>query len=160
MDLSKIMTISGKGGLFTLVAQTKTGAIVESMTDGKRFPVFTHEKMSSLEEISVFTTGEDAPLKDVLKKMYEKQEGKAAIDPKSDGAILRQFFAEVLPEFDQDRVYTSDIKKIIAWYNQLIEKNLLDFTEEPSEAAAATDTAEGSEEATTQEAGTDEQTHP
>ncbi|HRY32764.1 MAG TPA: DUF5606 domain-containing protein [Bacteroidales bacterium] len=160
MDLSKIMTISGKGGLFTLVAQTKTGAIVESMTDGKRFPVFTHEKMSSLEEISVFTTGEDAALKEVLKKMYEKQEGKAAIDPKSDGAVLRQFFSEVMPDFDQERVYTSDIKKIIAWYNLLIEKNLLDFTEETPEAAATSDTAEGSGEEPTQEAGEDEQSNP
>lgn len=124
------MTISGKGGLFKLVAQTKNGAIVESLVDLKRFPVFTHEKMSTLEEISVYTTEEDVPLKKVFQKIFEKESGNACIDPKSDGSALRNYFEEILPDFDQERVYTSDIKKILAWYNLLQEKGLLEYKEE------------------------------
>jgi hypothetical protein len=130
MDLSKIMTISGKGGLFKLVAQTKNGAIVESLVDLKRFPVFTHEKMSTLEEISVYTTDEDVPLKKVFRKIFDRESGYACIDPKSDGSALRNYFEEILPDFDQERVYTSDIKKILAWYNLLQEKGLLEFKDE------------------------------
>ncbi len=135
MELSKIMAISGKPGLFMLVAQSKNGAIVESLTDQKRFPVFAHEKMSTLEEISVYTNGEDVPLREVLKRIFEKEEGQTAIDPKSEGSALRQYFESVLPDFDQERVYTSDIRKIISWYNLLQEKDLLDFSEPPAESA-------------------------
>ncbi|MCX6270329.1 MAG: DUF5606 domain-containing protein [Bacteroidetes bacterium] len=130
MDLTKIMTISGKSGLFSLVSSNKTGAIVESLIDQKRFPVFTHEKMSTLEEISVFTTGEDLPLKDLFRKIFEKEKGVAPVDPKSEGAVLRNYFEEVLPEFDKERVYNSDIKKVLTWYNLLMEKGKLDFSEE------------------------------
>ena len=130
MDLTKIMTISGKGGLFKLVAQTKTGAIVESLVDMKRFPVFTHEKMSTLEEISVYTVDQDLPLKDVMKKIFEKEGGQPCIDSKADGATLRRYFEEIVPDFDQERVYTSDIKKILAWYNLLQSRDLLASDEE------------------------------
>lgn len=134
MDLSKIMTISGKGGLFRLVAQTKNGAIVESLLDMKRFPVFTHEKMSTLEEISVYTNDEDVPLKEVMKRIFKKENGNACQDPKADGSTLRKYFEEILPDFDQERVYTSDIKKILGWYNLLQEKELLEFSEEDESA--------------------------
>jgi hypothetical protein len=141
MDLSTILAISGKPGLCKSVAQTKNGLIVESLIDGKRFPVFTHERMSSLAEISVFAVDEDVPLDEVLKKIYEKYDGKPAISPSSKGEELKAFMKEVMPNYDEDRVYTSDIKKILTWYNLLAEKEMLDFTEEPKEEKPA-DTAE------------------
>jgi hypothetical protein len=133
MDLSKILSIAGKNGLFKVVSQAKNAVIVESLNDNKRFPAFGHEKMSSLEEISVFTTGEDMALKEVFKAFHEKLEGKPAIDHKSDNAALKKFFLEMVPEFDQNRVYVSDIKKMISWYNTLLEQGLLDFSEEIKE---------------------------
>ncbi len=133
MDLSKILSISGRSGLFQVVSQLKNAVLVESLLDKKRFPAFAHEKISSLEEIAIFTATEDKPLKDVLKVMYEKLEGKPAIDPKSDNKQLTAFFLEVVPDYDPNRVYISDIRKIISWYNLLIENKLLDFTEEEEE---------------------------
>lgn len=149
MDLSKILSISGKHGLFKVVSQLKNAVLVESIIDQKRFPAFAHEKISSLEEIAVFTATEDKPLKDILKSMYEKQEGKPAPDAKSDNKVLQAFFQEVVPDYDTERVYVSDIRKIIGWYNLLSENNLLDFTEKEEEKAeekapepAETETAE------------------
>ena len=133
MDLSKILSISGKSGLFKVVSQAKNAVIVESLIDNRRFPAFGHEKISSLEEISVFTTGEDMPLKDVFKIFFEKLGDQPALDPKSDNKVLKQFFLDMIPEFDQDRVYVSDIKKIVSWYNQLLAHKLLDFTEKEEE---------------------------
>jgi hypothetical protein len=133
MDLSKILSISGKHGLFQVVSQLKNAVLVESLADKKRFPAFAHEKISSLKEISVFTTGEDKPLKDVLKAFSEKYEGKPGIDPKADDKALKACFLEVVPDYDPDRVYVSDIKKIITWYNLLAENNMLDFTEPEEE---------------------------
>ena len=133
MDLSKILSIAGKNGLFKVVSQAKNAVIVESLHDGKRFPAFGHEKMSSLEEISVFTTGEDMPLKDVFKALHDKLEGKPAIDSKSDNNTLKKFFLEMIPEYDQERVYVSDIRKMVSWYNVLMEHQLLDFTEKTTD---------------------------
>ena len=133
MDLSKILSISGRSGLFKVVSQSKNAVIVESLTDQKRFPAFSHERMSTLEEISVYTTGEDRPLKDILKAFFEKLEGKPAADPKSgDAAVLKQF-SEFVPDYDPDRVYISDIRKMVSWYNLLLENSLLDFTDEQAE---------------------------
>lgn len=132
MDLSKILSISGRSGLFKVVSQSKNAVIVESIIDKKRFPAFGHERMSSLEEISIFTTGEDRPLKDVLKAFYEKLEAKPAADPKlGDPELLKQF-GEIVPDYDPDRVYVSDIRKIFSWYNLLLSNEILDFTEEKS----------------------------
>ncbi|MCX6241207.1 MAG: DUF5606 domain-containing protein [Bacteroidetes bacterium] len=140
MDLTKIVSISGKSGLFKVVSQGKNAVIVESLSDQKRFPAFGHEKMSSLAEISVFTTGEDRPLKDVLKAFHEKLEGKPAVDSKSDNNSLLKFFGEMIPDFDKERVYVSDIRKIVNWYNMLFEQNLLDFTEPEEEKKPETET--------------------
>ena len=133
MELSKILSISGKPGLFKMLAQTKNGMIVESLLDGKRFTAFSHERVSTLEEISIYTDDEDMPLKDVLKAIYEKQNGEAALSHKSEGNELKSFFEEAVPEYDKENVYVSDIKKVINWYNTLHEHNLLDFTEEEEE---------------------------
>jgi hypothetical protein len=134
MDLTKILAISGKPGLYRMLSQTKTGFVVESLADGKRFPVFAHERVSSLEEISIFTTGEeDIPLKDVFRKFSETLEGKPGPDSKSDNAAVRKLFEKAIPNYDQEKVYISDMKKAIAWYSILLENNLLDFSGEEEE---------------------------
>lgn len=134
MDLTEIMSISGKPGLYKMVTHTKNGMLVESMNDQKRFPVFAHEKVSSLEEISIFTDNEDLPLKEVFKKIHDLLEGEKALSHKSSGEELKDFFDDAVPDYDKERVYVSDIKKVIQWYNILHEKALLDFTEEEEEA--------------------------
>ncbi|MCF6367162.1 MAG: DUF5606 domain-containing protein [Bacteroidales bacterium] len=133
MDLSKILSISGKPGLYKHIAQSKTGIVVESVSDGKRGSAFASDQISSLSDISIFTTDEDIKLEDVLKKIYDKEEGKKAISPKSSSAEIKTYFEEVLPEYDKDRVYVSDIKKVLKWYNLLSENNILEFKEEKEE---------------------------
>jgi hypothetical protein len=141
MNLKEIVSITGKSGLFKIISQTKNGVIVESLTDGKRFPAFVHDRMSSLEEISVFTTGEDRPLKDIFIAIRDKENSNKSIDPKSDNNTLKKYFEQIVPDYAADRVYVSDIKKMISWYNQLQEHNLLDFTEDaaplPEESSTA-----------------------
>lgn len=116
--------------------------IVESLTDNKRFPAFGHEKISSLEEISVFTTGDDIPLKSVFKAFYEKLEAKPAPEFKTDNTALKKFFLEMVPEYDQERVYVSDMKKMANWYNLLLNHELLDFTEESDKTEESQPAAE------------------
>lgn len=159
MDLKDILAISGRPGLYQNIGQSKNGVIVESLIDGKRFPAFAHERISSLAEISVFTHGEDIELKAVFKKIFEKYEGKEAIDAKSDGNTLKAFMKEILPDYDEDRVYTSDIKKMLSWYNLLASKSLLEFPEEEPETEAAVENAtEAAEENTDVKDSTDEST--
>ncbi|MCK4570259.1 MAG: DUF5606 domain-containing protein [Bacteroidales bacterium] len=135
MDLTEIMSISGKPGLYKMLSHTKTGMLVESMDGQKKFPVFAHEKISSLEEISIFTETDDIPLKEAFKKIYELLEGEKALSHKSPVNELKDFFDDAVPDYDKERVYVSDIKKVIQWYNVLHEMKLLDFTEEEDEAA-------------------------
>ena len=130
MDLSKILAITGKPGLYLVISQTKSGALVESIIDKKRIPVFASEKMSSLKDISIFTNEEDLPLFTVLKAIYDKENGGKCIDHKSDNNALKKYMEEVLPNYDKDRVYVSDIKKLFSWYNLLQNENMLDFSEE------------------------------
>ncbi|MEZ5197613.1 MAG: DUF5606 domain-containing protein [Bacteroidales bacterium] len=131
MDLSKIFpAISGKPGLYKMLAQTKNGLVVESLTDGKKFTAFSHERISTLEEISVYTVDEDIPLKEVLKAIYDKQNGEAAISHKASANELKTFFEEAVPNYDKETVYVSDMKKVISWYNTLHQHNILEFTEE------------------------------
>lgn len=125
MDLKNILAISGKGGLFKMLTQNKNSIIVESLIDKKRFPVYSHQQVSSLEEISIFTYGEDLQLKQVYIALLKKTDGKQAISAKSSNDELKAYFEEIVPDYDQERVYVSDIKKIISWYNQLIENNIL-----------------------------------
>jgi hypothetical protein len=143
MDLSKVLAISGKPGLFHLVAQTTNGLVIESFIDGKKSTAFSHEKISTLEEISIYTEDDDIALKDVFKSIYEKLEGKAALSHKSPNNDLKEFFTEVLPNYDKENVYISDIKKVINWYNILLQKEMLDFTEEET----AEESSEKTEEA-------------
>jgi hypothetical protein len=130
MELSKILAISGKPGLYKMLSQTKAGFIVESLVDEKRFPVFAHERVSTLEEISIFIAdGDDMPLKEVFRKIFDKLEGKPGLDATADSKALKSFFMETIPAYDQERVYVSDIKKTLAWYNLLLEKGMLEFKE-------------------------------
>lgn len=130
MDLSKILAIAGKPGLYKMLAQTKNGLVVEGIPEGKKFTAFSHERISTLEEISIYTEGEDKPLKEVLKAIYDKQNGEAAPSHKVSNDELKTFFEEAVPDYDKDNVYVSDIKKVINWYNALHKLDLLDFTEE------------------------------
>ena len=132
MDLSKIVSISGKPGLYVIKSQAVGRLIVESVIDGKCVPAFARDRMSSLEEISIFSTDEDRPLKDVFKMINEKMGDKVDFDyKKATPEQLREKFAFVMPDYDEEAVYPSDMKKVFAWYQMLMDKNLLDFTEEP-----------------------------
>jgi len=130
MDLSKILSISGRPGLYKHIAQSKNSAVVESLEDGKRSSAFITEQMSSLNDISVFTTGEDIKLEEIFKKIYEKENGKEAISHNASADEIKAYFAEAVPEYDKERVYVSDIKKIIKWYNILAKAEILEFKEE------------------------------
>lgn len=133
MDFSEILSIAGKPGLFKVVTQAKAGIIVESIIDGKKFTAFSSERISSLEEISIFSENEDIPLKDVFKTFFEKCEGKETISHKSETKLIKSTFEEMVPDYDQDRVYISDIRKVFQWYNLLLKKEMLNFEEEADE---------------------------
>ncbi len=134
MDLSKILSIAGKPGLYKLAGEAKNNLVVESLTDGKRMPAFAHERISSLQEISIYTTGEDLPLHDALKMVYEMTGGQPVENPKKmSSARLKELFKQAIPDYDEDSVYVSDMKKVFTWYNLLLEKGMLDFSEEEEE---------------------------
>lgn len=133
MKLKDILAISGMPGLYKVVAQAKNGVIVESLIDKKRFPAFSSHKISSLEDIIVYTSGDDTPLKEIFKSISEKHNGGQSIDTKTEDKKIRAYFEEVLPTFDKERVYTSDIKKLINWYNLLQKNDMLIFDEEEKE---------------------------
>lgn len=128
--LKEILSISGKPGLYKLIANTSNALIVESLLDGKRFPAYSNAKIISLEDISIYTENEDIPLKEVFKRMHEKEEGKPAISHKASSADITDYIDSVVPEYDADRVYVSDMRKMIQWYNLLVEKNMLNLEEE------------------------------
>lgn len=130
MALSGIISISGVSGLHKILSHTKNGLIVESLIDGKRRPVYSSQKVSSLDDISIYTIDDDVPLKDVLKLIQEKEGGKKTLDHKSDPAVLRKYLGEIVKDIDHERVYNSDVAKLFQWYNMLLEKDLLKFDEE------------------------------
>ena len=140
--LKGILAVSGQSGLFKLVAESKNSIIVESLENQKRIPVYSTAKVSALEDIAIYTYEGDVPLKDVFKAIAEKEDGGAAVSHKASGNELKNYFEEILPDFDKDRVYVSDIKKVLMWYNVLQEKEMLDFSEEAEET---TEEKEGEE---------------
>ena len=127
MELKDIVAIAGKPGLFEVKAQSKGGIIVESLLDGKKFSVSVSQNISALNEIAIYTYEEEVPLRLVFKSIAEKEEGKEAISPKENNTVLANYFKEVLPNYDEDRVYASNIKKVLQWYNLLASKNF-DFS--------------------------------
>ncbi|MEK9997193.1 MAG: DUF5606 domain-containing protein [Cryomorphaceae bacterium] len=135
MDLRTVLSVSGKPGLFKLIAHQKNGVVVESLLDGKRTAISANANVSSLGDIAIYTYEEEVPLRDVFKAMAEVTEGKEALSHKSSKDQLEDFFGEVLPKFDQERVYASDIKKVVQWFNILVKNDLLSILEEASEEA-------------------------
>ena len=132
--LKKILSISGKPGLYKLVSTSKTITLVESLIDQKRLPIYPQEKIVSLGEIAIYTSADEVPLKDVLAKIKENENGgKISEDHKNNNNSLFSYFETVLPTYDKEKVYASDIKKIINWYNLLIENNIDFETEEATE---------------------------
>lgn len=138
MDLSKILSIAGKPGLYKLAGEAKNNLVVESLTDGKRIPAFSHERISSLQEISIYTMDEDLPLHDALKMIYDMTGGQKVDNPKKiSSAQLKELFKKAIPDYNEDSVYVSDMKKVFTWYNTLLEKELLDFSKEEKEEEKA-----------------------
>ncbi|HEY9169127.1 MAG TPA: DUF5606 domain-containing protein [Lutibacter sp.] len=123
MELKDIVAINGKPGLYEIKAQSKGGIIVESLIDSKRFPITVTHNVSALNEIAIYTYEEEIPLRIVLKSIGEKENGKEALSHKENGKVLTSYFREILPNFDEERVYTSNIKKIVQWYNLLASRN-------------------------------------
>jgi hypothetical protein len=129
--LKDILSIPGKSGLFKLISQGKNMLIVESLLDGKRIPAYTKDKVVSLGDIAIFTEDTEVPLSQVLESVKIKENGAiCSIDTKASNDILRKFMLEVLPEYDKDRVYPSDIRKLISWYNILTNAKITEFVNE------------------------------
>ncbi len=142
--LKKIVAVSGKPGLYKMLSQGKNMLIVESLVDGKRMPAYSKDKIMSLGEISMYTENGEKPLHEVLELLKTQSGGeKLSIDPKAGNDELRAFFAGVLPDYDRERVYPSDIRKLLNWYNLLIEKGYTEFApvkeEEPATEKPATE---------------------
>jgi hypothetical protein len=155
IKLKDIMSISGKGGLFRFIAQARNGIVVESLEDGKRHVAEATARVSSLEDIAIFTNEEEVPLADIFFQIHEKTEGKESLSHKSDSSELKTYFEELVPDYDQERVYVSDIKKVFQWYNQLQNQNLLEVIEkeeEVSEEKEATEEKDVSNSSTEEEA--------
>lgn len=138
MELKDILAISGQPGLFKFVAQSSNGVIVESLAEGKRMNASASSKVSSMGEIAIFTEGEDMPLAKLFESMFKHTEGKQTISHKSTPEQMKALFKEVLPEYDRERVHVSDMKKIISWFNILVEKGMTNFKIEEAPAEAET----------------------
>ena len=127
--LKKILSISGRPGLFKLVSQAKGALIVEALSTGKRTLAYSHDKVTSLGDIAMYTQSGEEPLYKVLDSVKKKENGAvASVSPKADKEVLRTYFAEILPDFDTERVYPIDISKLISWYNILVQSGITDFS--------------------------------
>lgn len=147
--LEGILSISGQPGLFKLISQTKNGIIVEAIDTKKRVPVYSNSKVSALEDIAVFTTGEEIPLKEVFKKIYTvENKGQTSVPRNAETNQIKEYFEDILPDYDKERVYVSDMKKIISWYNILVQENIISEqsinsgTEDAQEAAPISEVSE------------------
>jgi hypothetical protein len=149
MNLEKVLAITGKPGLYALKLQTRSGFVAESLLDGKKITVGMRNNVSLLSEISMYTHSEEKPLAEVMRNIAKKENNGPAISHKEDNDKLVAYFKEVLPDYDEDRVYASDIKKVLNWYNLLQSKGLVS-KDEPK--AAKADKAEAKTEDQTDEA--------
>lgn len=129
MSLEKVLSISGKPGLYRLTNQTRSGFLAESLLDNKKISVSARHNVSLLSEIAIYTLTEEVPLREIFKKIAEKEEGKETISHKVPKIELEEFFFSVVPDYDEERVYASDIKKVVQWYNLLVKNGLNDFSE-------------------------------
>ena len=147
------MSISGKGGLFRYIAQARNGIVVEALEDNKRHVAPATARVSSLEDIAIFTEEEEIPLADIFYLIHEKTDGKESLSHKAGATELKSLFEELVPDYDEDRVYVSDIKKVFQWYNQLQSHGLLEVIEKEEESdESATDTEDAEDAAETPEA--------
>ncbi len=135
--INNILSIAGKPGLYKLVSRGRNMLIVEALATGKRPPTFPHDKVMSLADIAIYTTGDDKPLGEVLEQV-KAYAGGETVDIKAigDDAALREYFGKVLPEYDRDRVYTTDIRKLLTWYNALLAAGITEFVAPEAETAA------------------------
>ena len=128
MSLDKILSIAGRPGLYKLLTQTRTGFVAESLVDKKRISVGIQSNVSLLSEIAIYTLDEELPLKEVFNKISTKENGgKTSVGPKAEKIKLEEYFFELVPDYDEDRVYASDIKKVIQWYNLLHDNGITEF---------------------------------
>ncbi len=139
--LKGILSISGQTGLFKLVSQAKNSIIVESLIDGKRFPAYSTSRVSALEDISIYTEEGDVKLSEILLKIYESTNGGETPTAKASAQDLRNYFETIIPTYDKERVYVSDIKKVLAWYNLLVSKSLIDPAKAQQESDASDEQA-------------------
>ncbi|HER08426.1 MAG TPA: hypothetical protein ENO20_05895 [Bacteroides sp.] len=146
MKLEDILSISGKGGLFKYVAQARNGMVVESMDDKKRHVAPATARVSSLKDIAIFTSDEEVPLSDVLFTIHEKSQGKEILSHKSPPEELKRYFGEIVPDYDQERVYVSDIRKVVQWYNQLQQHDMLEVIDKEEEADSADEAGKDTDE--------------
>lgn len=142
MDLSIIISVSGRPGLFKVVGRSKSSLVVESLIDKKRIPVLSTDKVSALSDISIFTYQGDLPLQDVLLSVHENLKGENAPAGKGNDAALVKLMRAAVPEYDEDRVYTSDMRKLFAWYNMLNEQGLINKDEPETKSETEHETAE------------------
>jgi hypothetical protein len=133
IDLSGIIAISGQPGLFKIVAQSKNGIIVEGLADKKRTNVYASTKVSTLSEISMYTSADDKPIEAIMFSVFEKENGGVAVDAKADDKTIAAYFESVLPDYDKERVYVSNMRKLFAWYNILQTTGNLKKKEEKTE---------------------------
>ena len=136
MALEKILAVSGKPGLYKLKNQTRSGFLAESLIDGKKISVSARHNVSLLSEIAIYTLSEELPLREVFKKISEKENGGASINHKAPKIELEEYFFEVVPDYDEDRVYASDIKKVVQWYNLLNKNGITNFDAEDETKSA------------------------
>lgn len=146
MNLEKILSISGKPGLYQMIAQTRTGVVAESLLDGKRLTVGLRSNVSLLSEIAIYTHTAEKPLAEVMRAIAVKEDNGPAMSHKEDNAKLVAYFLEILPDYDHDRVYPSDIKKVLNWYSMLQAKGLVSKEAPVKEEAAAAEEAVVTEE--------------
>lgn len=161
MKLEDILSVSGKPGLYRMVAQTRTGLLAENLDDGKRIPVTAAQQVSSLKDIAIYTYSEEVGLGEIFSSMQKYAEANELPALKSDKQTMLEFFQEILPEFDEDRVYPSHIKKVLSWYLKLEEHGLLkEITEGDSEeenSAEGTEDAQDAAENSSEEASASEE---
>lgn len=146
--LSKILSVTGRPGLYKLISTNQNLNIVESLADGKRIPVHAQEKVVALSDVSIYTNDGDTPLREVLKRIKEKEEGKeVSLGKKPSGNVLFSYLAEVLPDYSKESVYASDVKKLISWYNLLMKYDVELDEAEPDEEVENTEETDKEEEA-------------
>ena len=153
MDLSKIISITGKSGLYRVVAQGRQALIAESLTDKKRIPVHSSVRVSSLDEVSMYTKGDDVLLSTVLENLHTKEKGKLSVDPKGVLEALYDKLGEALPNYDRDRIYSSDVRKFFVWYQMLVDAGIFDEAKAAAGKAAASDKEEKEEKKSKSAAG-------